>query len=252
MSNKLIFNVDKATICEFCERVIHMNTMLAVLPTLRDVQGAPPEMDRGDEPLKPYKLCQLLLGCLPQRFEQMYWSRRKARHFAIDVETLVEELVVIEPEYKQQRQLHNQQQISIQRQIAGQKLEQPIPRKRQQQGSPAKSADKRSKKLCELCAQWMPKCKHSHNTADCRIFNKDGSRKQQDGEGKRKGAFAQGKLPGDFLECFAQMKKSNEAMMKALDRQEKRRSRHSGRRDPPRDGRRRSRSYSSDGSDESY
>ena len=60
-------------------------------------------------------------------------------------------------------------------------------------------------------------------------------------------------MPGEFLECFAQMKKSNEAMMKALDRQEKRRSRYSGRRDPPRDGRsRRSRSYSSDGSDGSY
>ena len=151
-------------------------------------------------------------------------------------------------------QLQHNQQLSIQRQVAGQKLKQPIPRKRQQlQGSPAKSADKRLKKLCELCAQWMPKCKHSHNTADCRIFNKDGSRKQQDGDGKRKGAFAQGKLPGEFLECFAQMKKSNEAMLKALDCQEKRRSRHSGRRDPPCDSRsRRSRSYSSDDSDGTY
>ena len=89
-------------------------------------------------------------------------------------------------------------------------------------------------------------------TANCRIFNKDGSRKQRGG-GDEKGHCAQSKLSEEnFLECFAQMKKSNEALMEAIQKRESR-SRGRSRRDPPRDGcYRRSRRDSGSDSDASY
>ena len=42
----------------------------------------------------------MIIDALAYKFKQMYWARRKAHHFPTDVETLVEELVVMEPEYK--------------------------------------------------------------------------------------------------------------------------------------------------------
>ena len=253
MSTKLIFNPDKITVKKFCERIVHMNTMLEILPTRKDIVGAPDEMERGDVPLKPYRLCEVLLESLPYKFEQMYWSRRRAHHFPTCVKTLIEELVVMEPEYKSQRALAQKQELNLQKAAAGRKLEQPIPRKRNSAGGDkAGGGDKRPKKNCELCAKWMPKCQHSHNTADCRIFNKDGSRKQRGG-GDEKGHRAQSKLSEEnFLECFAQMKKSNKALMEAIQKRESR-SRGRSRRDPPCDGRyRRSRRDSGSDSDASY
>ena len=159
----------------------------------------------------------------------------------------------MEPEYKSQRALAQKQEINLQKAAAGRKLEQPIPRKRTSSGGDtAGGGDKRPKKNCELCAKWMPKCQHSHNTADCRIFNKDGSRKQRGG-GDDKGHRAQSKMSEEnLLDCFAQMKKSNEALMEAIQKKETR-SRGRSRRDPPCDGRyRRSRRDSGSNSDASY
>ena len=62
MTNTLVFNADKDRICNFCECVMHMNSMLAVIPTQKDVGGKPPEMNHGNKPLTPNKLCQVLLG----------------------------------------------------------------------------------------------------------------------------------------------------------------------------------------------
>ena len=102
MSTKLIFNPDKVKIKKFCDWIVHMNTMLAVLPTRKDIVGLPAEMDRGDVPLKAYCLCQVITDALPYKFEQMYWARCKAHHIPVNVNTLIEELVVIKPEYKSQ------------------------------------------------------------------------------------------------------------------------------------------------------
>ena len=113
----------------------------------------------------------------------------------------------MEPEYKSQRALAQKQEINLQKVAAGRKLEQPIPRKRTSEGSAtAGGSNKCPKKHCNLCAVHMPKCQHSHNTADCCIFNKDGYRKQRGG-GNERGHRAQSKFNESFLECFAQMKK---------------------------------------------
>ena len=67
----------------------------------------------------------------------------------------------------------------------------------------------------------IPKCQHSHNTKNCRIFHKDGSYKQPGNDASdSKNVFAHCKVQGEILECFAQIKNSNEDLCNAIKRNE--------------------------------
>ena len=75
-----------------------------------------------------------------------------------------------------------------------------------------------SRKLCQNCAKWSPQWKHTHNTKDCRKWDAQGTPLDR----QAKNIHAHTKDNGTLMECFQQMRKDNQKLMKALTEKKKR------------------------------
>ena len=187
---------------------------------IKDLEGVPKEIERADKSFSEPAMCDIILNLIPGSFKDMYYSR-KMSHFPVKVDKLQTKLALIEPKYKEKKDLQHavhkktpansakdKHQANGNKNTQGTKctLDNPIPRKKL-----GESANKKQRKLCQLCAKHSPKVKNTHNTSECRKWNPDGS--LQNGE---KHARAQTLVPKPLMKCFAQMRKDNQAMCKLL------------------------------------
>ncbi|MCP4748147.1 MAG: hypothetical protein GY874_18730 [Desulfobacteraceae bacterium] len=100
-------------------------------------------------------------------------------------------------------------------------LNKPIPKKARydeksggppNKGPPSKD---RTPKLCQLCAKHLPGWKNSHNTAQCRKWNADGTDKRRSAHrGPTRNANAHSRADEDTKAVFAQMRKEIKALKK--------------------------------------
>ena len=67
-------------------------------------------------------------------------------------------------------------------------------------------------KLCNRCAQWAPPVKNTHNTAQCRKFNADGTRR----DGQRNKSLNVHGHDDEILSAFHTMRKEQKALRKQL------------------------------------
>ena len=93
---------------------------------------------------------------------------------------------------------------------------------------------------CALCAKWTPNNAHCHNTADCRIWNEDGSRKDPMGRGKRGSRYsnrhstldanmgAVNEAASQLAKLEIKLQKYKEKVRKAKKHKKRRRHRHGG------------------------
>ena len=135
-------------------------------------------------------------------------------HFLVKVDKLQTKLALIEPEYKEKKDLQHavckknptssakdKNQVNGNKNAQGTKrtFDNPIPCKKL-----GEKANKKQQKLCQLCTKHSPKVKNTHNASECRKWNPDGS--QRNG---KKHARAQISVPKPLMKCFAQMRKDN-------------------------------------------
>ena len=107
-------------------------------------------------------------------------------------------------------------------------LEDKIPKKgrgKQDTKATAEGAQKNSErrqKHCSLCAKWSPGIKHTHNTSECRKWNRDGSAQQRKApSGNFKTNYATAHGSGSFAEAFEEMRKEQKSLRKLMTKRSK-------------------------------
>ena len=167
------------TVRQFVDRLIEMNEYLPFLPTQKEVEGAPPELKNGKEPLTEMELCQVVLRAVPYHLGTAYYAKQKKGHYPMDLEAVTDELTALEPEFNRTQTL-----VEKARKESGKgKPKAQSDSSKQDGGDAAKPAAKKpkgsgsGKKHCNNCARYSPQIQHTHNTNDCRKWEKDGTPK---------------------------------------------------------------------------
>ena len=199
-------------------RIQDICNYIPLLPCLKDEEGSPDDLPRANMKITTIDLCTHILAAIPFSFSSMYWAS-KGEHFPIDVTKLITDLKMLEPEWRQKCTLNEKvrnaggQLKAKMKESGGMKPGDKIPKKQKStSGNPAKKA----RRLCQLCVQYSPETKDTHNTGQCRKWNPDGTRKQR-GESKSANHFNT-----EMLDCFNTMRKQNAKLLKRLDKRSKR------------------------------
>jgi len=228
LSTQVVFpptgHTKQVKIKPFLLRMKGMNELTTHMPCLKDTKNAPTSMPRASVPFPEYEMCTYLLNACPVGMKEMYWSR-KGQHFPCNVDQLIEDLHMMEPEYLSHKKLMGEIRAMKQSNGASSSSDKKSNKRKMQSGDtiPRKSVNK-TPKLCQFCAQWAPQIKNTHNTKDCRKWHPDGTSKEQKGKfsksgGKYKGSNAH--AIDEMKECFATMKKQNEKLMKYVKKSKK-------------------------------
>jgi len=228
ISTQVVFpvNAKGVKIKPFLLRIKENNELIVYMPCLKDTKDAPADMPRANTPFPDYELCMYMLNMIPRGFQEMYWSR-KGEHHPHDVDKLIEDLHVMEPEYLSHKKLMGDiraiKQASKDTSSSKSSDKKDKKRKMGPGDSIPKKDVKRTAKLCQHCAQWAPQIKDTHNTKDCRKWNPDGTPKSKgrssSGSGNYKNSNAH--TLDEMKECFATMKKQNEKLMKYVKKSKK-------------------------------
>ena len=103
-------------------------------------------------------------------------------------------------------------------------LDGPIPRKKKKaKGADGSASTPSNKKQCNFCQQWSPQIAHTHNTAQCRKWNKDGTPKKASSSftPAQKKAYQIAKSNEETKKVFMAMKKQQKALAKLLKKSQK-------------------------------
>ena len=195
-----------------------MNEMTSYLPCMKQMEDSPTEMPRMGVPFSEMEMCTHVIAALPTDLSVAYWAA-KGMHFPINLRKLQEDLKRVEAQQRRNALAIDQLRIkagipkkSDQSQgKSSPKMSGPedkIPKKgrdKQEARASAEGAPKNSErrqKHCSLCAQWSPGIKHTHNTHECRKWNRDGSAQQQKAPyGNFKTNYATAHGSGSFTEA---------------------------------------------------
>ena len=184
----------------------------------------------------------MILGAVPHKLAVAYWAKVGIKFFPSTVQELKDEMMNVEKSYRQTSALlakvdrlgaqgqRNYQGDQNGSQNQGNKSPGGrIPKKvgfrdNTSNGSPSanqnpkKQGNSRQKKLCQNCAKWSPQWKHTHNTKDCRKWDTTGAPLDR----QAKNIHAHSKDNVSMMECFQQMRKENQKLIKALTEKKKR------------------------------
>ena len=69
------------------------------LPTLKDEEGSPQALPRGNDPFTEIELCNVIQTALPFSFASAFWATKGAKHFPVSVQTLKQDLELVFPNY---------------------------------------------------------------------------------------------------------------------------------------------------------
>ena len=226
---------DPVTIVQHVSRLTSMNQMIKYLPCLKHVEGSPTDMPTMNKPFSELEMCTILITTLPLRMSTAYYAS-KGQHFPQDMKKLEEDLILVEAQVQRQdkimRELRSQAGLPVSGGSDGKKKStmkstEPIPKKQKKGSSKSLLAntEKPSSKLCQLCAKHAPSVKNTHNTAQCRKFNADGSeQKRAYKKSYSKQTNAHSNEGDGIMEAFAQMRKEMKALRKLTKKKAKKRS----------------------------
>lgn len=203
-------------------RLNEMNLIQKYLPCLKNKKGAPADLPRMDKPKTELEMCNRLVSTLPLSLSTQYFASKGVNHFPIDYEKLMGDIELIEKSAERQESLFKQLTDKVAAQgsdakgaAAKSKMKNGdrIPKKPKKDGETRSLVPKKpTAKLCNRCAQWAPAIKNTHNTADCKKFNADGTRK---GSAGLRNANVHGH-DDDILSAFNTMRKEQKALGKQL------------------------------------
>ena len=103
-------------------------------------------------------------------------------------------------------------------------LDGPIPRKKKKaKGADGNPLTPSNKRHCTFCQQWAPQIAHTHNTAQCRKWNKDGTPKKASSSytPAQKKAYQIAKSNEETKKVFMAMKKQQKQLKKLLKKSQK-------------------------------
>lgn len=251
LSNQ-IFKPDSISIEAFNARVKRLNGWMPDLPTLKDVEGSPETMPRGDIKMDEVELCLAILRALPKYLTDHYTSVKGRNHCAVSVRKLTSDLMDIEPQAKSFKKL--KEELRAQGKLKSGSSGNPNKKSSGSEGATAVTSPQKSQltgriprkvrntktessqpltadsvqKHCNSCQQWSPRNANNHNTKECRTWNPDGTRKAKkfrpSSNSTPKASFAMQKVVEQMETKMAQLEKSNKKMKKLLNKKVKGRS----------------------------
>ena len=244
---------------QLISRLMQLNEMTSYLPCMKQMEDSPPEMPKMNVPFSELEMCTHVIAALPIDLSVAYWAT-KGMHFPISLKKLQEDLKRVEAQHK--RNAHAIDQLRIKAGIPSKKSgdqskgkgphkmsgpDDKIPKKGKRNIDAAADAvggpknSNRRQKHCTMCAQWSPGIKHTHNTRECRKWNKDGSAQQHKApHGNFKSNYANSQGGGGFAEAFEEMRKEQKSLRKLMTKRSSRKG-----------SRKRSRRYRYESSDDS-
>ena len=206
----------------YIKRIQEICSYLPWLPCMKDMKGSPAELTRMNVIPSDLKLCQYILEAMPSKWTNMYWSR-KGHHFPMDVDVLVSDLALIEPEFRAAQAAINKTRQnekggqaksdtagrSSSKMKDGDRIPKKSKKDRNRDGS---KGNRREYRFCQKCAKYSPQSKDTHNTHECNKWNEDGSKKPF----VRRGEKQVNMISDDIMKCFATMTKQNAEVLKQL------------------------------------
>ena len=182
---------DVVKIVQQVSRLESMNQMIKYLPCLKHMEGSPADMPTMNKPFSELEMCTNLIATLPMKMSTAYYASN-GQYFPVSMKKLEEDLILVEAQVQRQdkimRELRAQAGLPVSGGLDGKKktsmkATKPIPKKpKKGNGKPTSllaNTEKPSSKLCQLCAKHAPGVKNTHNTAQCRKFNADGSEQKR-------------------------------------------------------------------------
>ena len=209
------------TVKQFINRFEQVDKSSTYLPTRKDAEGAPADMERGDKPINAQQKCEILLAAVPQGLSASYWGKMGLEHVETDVKQLTKDLSALEIQHTRMQAILDQARAK-KAGTNGAKMDsmgQSIPKKRLQDKAEEKKGKnngggggKRTKRLCQNCARFSPLIQHTHNTKDCRKWDAQGNSltKRSNAGGPTKRSNAHSKDDDEepaWKECFLQLRK---------------------------------------------
>jgi len=226
---------DEVKVVQLINRMKELNTLVPYLPCLKHREGSPDKMPSMDESFSELEMCTNILAALSSELSMAYWAS-KGEHFPTDLRKLKEDLVLVETQVCQQERLLDELRVKVgmkpkSKQHRGKEHQEArmkslgdrIPKKsfKTAQVSTPKSGGKSKwvQKLCQHCATWSPHSKHTHDTKDCRKWNKDGTPKGDyghQGKGKTRSVnmHQEGDDEAEVTAAYNKLRKQHANMMK--------------------------------------
>ena len=225
---------DCITVEEFIDRVIQANNALPYLPCMKQQEKSPKDWIQANVKFSMMELCQIVLNALPPPLQLAYWARQ-GEHFPTDLAEMKASLKYLEVQVAKNKKSLEDLRKSLgngtgQGNNANNKGNNTsnkgggtrIPKKGAA-GTATPVGTAGGKKHCQNCAKWSAGISHTHNTSECRKWNKDGSEKGKTGYQGNKGNYSNTNQSGDadFKKAFAQQAKEFKSMKKLMMQQTK-------------------------------
>ena len=166
------------------ERMLEIDEITPFLPCLKDEEGMPKELPRGDVTMPAVTMCKTILNSLPAGLQTAYYALKGANHCPLNVQDLKKDLSLVETQANQLAQatkfVNQASKTKAQTSSAGgagqmTSEKQRIPKKTKGKTTGENPKGKGNQKLCNKCVQWAPQIKNTHNTRDCYRWNNDGT-----------------------------------------------------------------------------
>ena len=245
-----IYKPNSISIEAYNARVKRLNGWIPDLPTLKDVEGSPETMPRGDVKMDEVELCLALLRALPKYLLDHYKTVKGRNHCETSVRDLTSDLMDIEPQAKSFQKLN--EEVRAQGKLKSGSSQNPDKKSSRSEGTTAVTSPQKSQltgriprkvrntktessqpkadfvqKHCNNCQQWSPNNANNHNTKECRTWNPDGSRKAKKfrpaSNSNQKASFAMQKIEQMEVK-MAKLENDNKKMKARLNKKVKGRS----------------------------
>ena len=231
----IVRKAEEVKIVQFFSRMHALNEMIEYLPCLKHVEDSPVDLPIMNVPFTELDMCTNILSALPVKMTVAYYAS-KGQHFPTSMKKLEEDLILVEAQVQRQDKMMQdlRSKAGISKGSDGKKTLKmkegdPIPKKQRtgagKQGPPNNEKGP-THKLCQLCAVHSPSIKGTHNTAQCRKWNADGSEKRRGPRSANSRNTNKHLLESveDFKGAFSQMRKEIKSLRKRNKRKQKKRS----------------------------
>lgn len=227
---------DVVNIVQQVSRLEAMNIMIPYLPCLKHMEGSPADLPTMNSQFSELEMCTNLISTLPLKMSTAYYAS-KGQHFPTSIKKLEEDLILVEAQVQRQDKMINEIRSKAGLPVSNResdgnkktsmKSSDPIPKKpkKYEAKSLLGKTERPNSKLCQLCAKHAPAVKNTHNTAQCRKFNADGSEQRRAyKKSYSKNTNAHSHDGEDIMEAFSSMRKEMKSLRKQVKRKQKKSS----------------------------
>ena len=223
---------DVVKIVQQVSRLENMNQMIKYLPCLKHMEGSPDNLPTMNSQFSELEMCTNLIATLPMKMSTAYYAS-KGQHFPTSMKKLEEDLILTEAQVQRQDKMINELRSKAGLPVSGgldgkkkafMKSTDSIPKKAKKGTGKSliANSEKPNSKLCQLCTKHSPGVKNTHNTAQCRKWNADGSEQRCAYKSSySKNTNSHEREGEDVMEAFAQMRKEIKSLRKSFKRKQK-------------------------------